>query len=149
MDYLDLLKSDVSLKNYDLYRLELSHITTNLKDLAVEYNVPVITASQLGREVYAKNPDSKALNMAMVGESIKKVENSDFIALMSKDQTVDDLVYMNVGKNRSGTANKSLEFKVDFSMFRFLNGYEVTNDKASNLKTDQAHHKSVSFTNSF
>ena len=149
VDYLDLLKSDVSLKNYDLYRLELSHITTNLKDLAVEYNVPVITASQLGREVYAKNPDSKALNMAMVGESIKKVENSDFIALMSKDQTVDDLVYMNVGKNRSGTANKSLEFKVDFSMFRFLNGYEVTNDKASNLKTDQAHHKSVSFTNSF
>ncbi len=41
VDYLDLLQLDSSLgKNYDLYRLELSHITSNLKDIAVSYNVP-------------------------------------------------------------------------------------------------------------
>lgn len=138
IDYLDLLKLDSALgKNYDLYRLELSHITSNLKDIAVSYNVPLITASQLTREVYSKNPDAKSLNLSMMSEAIKKVDHADFVALMSKDQTNENIVYMNVGKNRCGASNKCLEFKVDFSFYKFLSAFETGSGSTPNAKSDQ------------
>lgn len=137
LDYLDLLRADAVFgKNYDLYRLELSHITSALKDIAVAYNIPIITVSQLGREVYTKNPNSKELNLGMMSESIKKVEHADFIALMSKDQTSDDLVHMNIAKNRGGRANISIDFTVNFAMYKFLNGSEVVNKEKPNAIQD-------------
>ena len=120
IDYLDLLKLDTVM--YDLYRLELSHITAALKSIAVQYTIPVITVSQLTREIYRGNLESKDLNMAMMSEGIKKVEHADCIVIMSKDKH-QDIVHMNVGKNRSGISNLSLDFKVDFSMYKFINGY--------------------------
>jgi len=130
VDYLDLLKID---GKYELYRLELSHITSYLKDIAVTYNIPVITASQLNRGVYDKNPDAKELTLSMMSESIKKVEHADFIAIMAKDSTEDNLVHMKIGKNRNGVVNTSIDFKVDFSKYKFMQGYEVNNN------SDQVH----------
>lgn len=120
VDYLDLLKLDRTI--YEQYRLELSHITSGLKDIAVQYNIPVITVSQLTREVYRGNLESKDLSLAMMSESVKKIEHADFIAIMSKDKT-ENTVHMNIGKNRSGVSNLSLDFIVDFSMYKFVNGY--------------------------
>lgn len=137
LDYLDLLRADQTLgKNYDLYRLELSHITSALKDIAVSYNIPIVTLSQLGREVYQKNPDSKELNMGMMSEAIKKVEHADFICLMSKDKTSEDIVFMNVAKNRGGRANVSLEFTVNFKMYRFISATEVMTREKPNAIQD-------------
>lgn len=124
VDYLDLLTIE---GKFEAYRLELSHITSQLKDIAVAYNIPVITASQLNREVYTKNPNAQQLNMSMMSESIKKIEHADFIAIMSKDDTDDSLVHMKIGKNRGGAAGKTIDFKVDFSKYKFLNGFEVNN----------------------
>lgn len=127
VDYLDLLKLDTIA--YEQYRLELSHITSNLKDIAVQYSVPVITVSQLTRDVYRGNLESKDLSMAMMSESVKKIEHADCIIIMSKDKH-QDIVHMNIGKNRSGVSNLSLDFKVDFSMYKFINGYmSVTNTR--------------------
>ena len=137
LDYLDLLRADQTMgKNYDLYRLELSHITSALKDIAVAHNVPIVTLSQLGREVYQKNPDSKELNMGMMSEAIKKVEHADFICLMSKDKSSDDIVFMNVAKNRGGRANISIEFTVNFKMYKFLTAAEIANKEKPNAIQD-------------
>jgi len=133
VDYLDLLKADIA---NDLYRLELGFITAALKDIAVKYNVPVITVSQLGRSVY-RNQDSKSLNMDMMSESIKKVEHADFIALMSKDQTDDTIVHLKVAKNRCGKDNVSIDFNVNFKHYKFLNGLKASNNQRSNATTDQ------------
>jgi replicative DNA helicase len=116
IDYLDLLKTDTK---YDLYRMELGHITLSLKSLAVEYNIPVITATQLGRSAY-KIRDSKELGVEQIGESIKKVEHADFVALLGKDPTDQSLVHGKIGKNRAGRANVAVDFKVDFSMYKFI-----------------------------
>ena len=137
VDYLDLLRPDVS--KYDLYRLELGFITSGLKDIAVKYNIPVITASQLGRAVYA-NKDSKGLNLDMMSESVKKIEHADFISLMSKDLTMDEVVHLKIGKNRCGKSNTSLDFKVNFAHYKFLNGTKVVNDK----KTDSITYNDIS-----
>jgi replicative DNA helicase len=133
VDYLDLLKADIT---NELYRLELGFITSGLKDIAVKYNIPVITVSQLGRSVY-RNQDSKSLNMDMMSESIKKIEHADFIALMSKDQTSSDTVHLKVTKNRCGRDNVSIDFNVNFQHYKFLNGLKAANDRRPNVTTDQ------------
>ncbi len=133
VDYLDLLRSDI---NNELYRLELSYITSSLKDIAVIYNIPVITVSQLNRAVY-RNQDSKSLNMDMMSESIKKVEHADFIALMSKDQTTNNKVYMKVVKNRCGKDNVAIDFNVNFEHYKFLNGLKTSNSQKSDITNDQ------------
>ena len=134
VDYLDLLKTDVK---YDMYRLELGHITLSLKALAVAYGIPVITGTQLGRSIY-RTPDSYSLNLDQVGESIKKIEHADFVALLNKDLHDDTLVHMKIGKNRSGKANVALDFKVRFDMFKFLDGYRAASEQIDPTTQDQA-----------
>jgi replicative DNA helicase len=132
VDYLDLLKTDTK---YDLYRIELGHITLSLKTLAVQYNIPVITGTQLSRGVY-KISDSKDLSVDMMSESIKKVEHADFVALLAKDEFDAGLVYGKVGKNRSGESNVSLIFRVDFSKFKFISATKSANRDKQDSSTD-------------
>ncbi len=134
VDYLDLLRADTK---YDMYRLELGHITLSLKRLAVDYNIPVIVPTQLGRASY-RIKDSRDLNNDLMSESVKKVEHADFIGLMAKDPNDDTLVHCRIGKNRSGKANINIEFKVNFDIFKFLEGIKLSNDGKSNiLSVDQ------------
>jgi len=128
LDYMDLLKTDVFFKEE---WLKLSYITAELKNVADEYKVPLISPTQLGREIYRGNLESKDLNMGMMGGAIHKVNESDFVAVMTKDKT-EDTVHMNIGKQRNGISNVSLDFKIDFSIFKFLNGYA----SVSRTKTD-------------
>jgi len=123
VDYIDLLKTDTK---YDLYRIELGHITLSLKTLAVQYNIPVITGTQLGRPAYKIN-DSRDLGVEMISESIKKLEHSDFVMLLAKDPHDDTLVHGKVGKNRSGKSNVSVDFKVDFERFKFIDAMALSN----------------------
>jgi len=125
IDYLDLLKTDTK---YDLYRMELGYITLSLKTLAVEYNIPVITATQLGRAAY-KIEHSAELNVDQVGESIKKVEHADSILLLAIDRSLETLIHGKIGKNRSGKANVALDFVVDFSKSKFKSASYSTNEK--------------------
>jgi replicative DNA helicase len=123
IDYLDLLKTDTK---YDMYRLELGHITLSLKTLAVQYNIPVITASQLGRSAY-RISNSQELGVDQISESIKKVEHADFVMLMAKDPVNDKIVHGKVGKNRSGRANVAVDFNVDFEKFKFEDVNQLSN----------------------
>jgi replicative DNA helicase len=125
VDYLDLLRTETK---YDLYRLELGHITLSLKTLAVEYNIPVITASQLGRGSYRVS-DSKDLNLDQVTESIKKVEHADFIMLLSQNSLTGNIVHAKIGKNRAGKKNVSIDFKVKFEEFKFLEAVQKSSEE--------------------
>jgi replicative DNA helicase len=124
IDYLDLLKTDTK---YDLYRMELGYITLSLKTIAVEYNMPVITATQLGRAAY-KIEHSNELNLDQIGESIKKVEHADSVLLLAKDRSSDNIVHGKVGKNRAGRSNVAVDFAVDFSKSKFLSASFSSNE---------------------
>jgi hypothetical protein len=56
-----------------------------------------------------------------MSESIKKVENADFIGLLAADKFNKELVHGRIGKNRSGKSNVSLDFNVSFKRFKFIN----------------------------
>ena len=121
VDYLDLLKTDIK---YDLYRIELGAVTLSLKTMAVHYNVPVITGTQLGRDAYNVK-DAGGLNLTQMSESVKKIEHADCICLLVRDQTDETLVHASFKKNRAGKSNVSLNFSTDFPTFRFLNCFKV------------------------
>jgi replicative DNA helicase len=134
VDYLDLLKADT---RYDMYRLELGHITLSLKTLAVQYNIPVVTASQLGRSAY-RITNAQDLGVDQISESIKKVEHADFVMLLGKDPINDKIVHGKVGKNRAGKANVAVDFNVDFEKFKFGDSNQLANDQRPDSTTKAA-----------
>jgi len=135
IDYLDLLKPDIQ---YELYRLELAHITLTLKALAVDYGIPFITATQLGRTTYEGVREAQELTMNLISESVKKIEHADAIILQAKDITNDKQVFMRVGKNRSGRAEINIEWNVNFATFKFISGQKVTNSKKVNAANENS-----------
>jgi replicative DNA helicase len=120
IDYLDLMKAG---QKFDLHRLELGQIAIDLKVLASSMGVPVITLTQLNRAAYdmKENP-----SLAMMGESIKKVEHADFVALLKAIHDTNDegetkdtgTMEVFVGKHRSGPKNKKVAFRQNFPKFR-------------------------------
>ncbi len=125
VDYLDLLIAD---SQYDLYRLELAKITLSLKSIAIQYNIPIITATQLNRPAY-RVENAKELGADNMGESIKKVEHSDVIVVMHKiHQNGKDKVIGKIVKFRSGRSGYSIEAPVEFDKYQFHEFSEVRNE---------------------
>jgi replicative DNA helicase len=126
LDYLDNLKID---KTSEM-RHELNSITLSLKTLAIENNFPLITLTQLNRAAYnLSQTGGHDLNLSQMSESMGKTHTSDFVGLMTRDSLDESLVHLKIGKNRSGRSNMSIDFKVDFSRFKFLNAYKVTRER--------------------
>lgn len=132
IDYLDLLLPSIK---YDLYRLELGQIVLDFKSIAVDYNTPVITPTQLGRSVY-RVENSSQLNLDMMGEAVKKIENADMICMQVRDPIKDDMVHFKVGKNRAGKANVNLGFKVNWEHYKFINCFINNNTKSYDIEKE-------------
>ena len=132
VDYLDLLKPD---RKHEFYRIELAHIALSLKGISSYYKIPVVTASQLGRQVYDGIKDARELHLGMMSESIKKVEHADFVALLARNVEKESLVHMFVGKNRSGKANVAIDFVANFDKYKFVNGTVVSVSKDERPET--------------
>jgi replicative DNA helicase len=132
VDYLDLLTTD---SPYDLYRMELAKIVLTLKSMAISYNIPVVTATQLNRSAYrVENP--KDLGADQLGESIKKVEHSDMVLVLHKIiKNGVDVVIGKIAKFRSGRSGYAIESRVEFEKYKFGEFTLVKNeDKKDNVK---------------
>jgi len=125
VDYLDLLSSDIK---FDLFRIELGYITLSLKTIAIDYDIPVITLSQLNRSAFRVS-SSFELNLDQVSESVQKIHHSDCIMLLARDLYNDDIVHFKVGKNRSGRSNVPLDFVVNFDKQNFIRCLNATNNR--------------------
>mgnify|MGYP001405317316 FL=1 len=80
LDYLDLLCSG---QKYAEYRRELASVTQQLKNLAVHFDMPIITATQLNRQGY----DVKAApSLTQISESIEKVNKADFVLFLQNTE---------------------------------------------------------------
>ena len=79
-------------------RLELSNITNDLKTLANDYDIPVLSAHQLNREAFRqcelaetfeeKIKASNALGVSQIGDSIDVVRNCDVAFIVNRIQNV-------------------------------------------------------------
>jgi len=80
LDYLDLTTSD---KTFTDLRLDLGQACLDYKQIAIDFKIPFIQLTQLNRSGYDKELEP---TMSMMGESMKKVDNSDFILFLQSPQ---------------------------------------------------------------
>lgn len=123
IDYLDLLDARFA---SDLYRLQLSKITLDFKILAIDYDVPVITVTQVNRSGY----DTEAPELTSMGESIKKAEHSDFVGMFGI--TDDGRLCLVIRKNRYGPKERQVVFNIDLSKYKIW----TESDTSSPVKFD-------------
>lgn len=113
LDYLDLTTSGMHI---DDTRLDLGKACQFYKDIAIDFKVPFITATQLNRSGYDKDLEP---TLASMSESMKKVDNSDFVLFLQQPKNtmitypyqglpkLCKVVKMTVLKNRGGEVGKS------------------------------------------
>jgi hypothetical protein len=110
LDYLDLITSGNPSCSSDK-RLDLGEVSQQLKNMAIEYSVPVLSASQLNRAGYDRRSEASLTQMS---ESMLKVNESDFILFLQKPEDISYVETTDLGtveytrirasvlKNRSG-----------------------------------------------
>jgi len=118
-----------------------------LKTLAVDYDIPVITVTQLTTNSYKKDAP---LDGSSVAGSRRKFENTDFLAIfdfISRDMRIIDAdsvaletmstvasaedwieIWCTVDKNRDGPSNIKFKTFIDYSSYRMVDNI---NDIAS------------------
>ena len=97
IDYLGLLK-DVA-DGRSLYE-SVSQVSTNLKRLAKELNIPVIALAQLNRGV--EHRSEKMPTLADLRDSGSIEQDADVVILLSRDQQDQNILLADIAKNRQG-----------------------------------------------
>jgi len=101
VDYINLMKS--AMKTHEGLYSTVKRIAEELRALGFEFNVPVVSVSQLNREGSFVEFDE--LSFSYIAESIGLPATADFMAIFGTDE--DNLVYQNelhykIVKNRLG-----------------------------------------------
>jgi len=139
IDYLDLMIPD---ERKEFYRLDLGEITSRFKSIAANFEIPIITATQLNREAYRKGKGVE-LGSEMISESMQKLFIADFSAMMylddkdeisSDDETyVPRKVVLKVDKNRDGKTGKT-HIYINYPESRFLTQQECVDEYSKLLE---------------
>ena len=94
IDYLD--KIQTTIDTTDEYRIKLLAATTELRNIAIMYNIPVITATQLNRESL-KGKSTASLSLDKIAEAYSKTWEADAVILFKLlNKTDNDTNYLAV-----------------------------------------------------
>jgi len=138
LDYADKMNA-VNPSKADQEWRDLGAITDELKTLAVDYDIPVVTVTQLTTSSYKKDAQ---LDGSAVAGSRRKFENTDFLAIfdfISRDMRIIDSdsialetvstissaedwveIWCTVDKNRDGPSNIKFKTFIDYSSYRMV-----------------------------
>jgi len=131
VDYLQLLHS--TSRRAENRQQEISDISSGIKALAKELNVPVIVLSQLNREV--EREKGRAPRMSDLRESGAIEQDADLIGLLyrpskgdeedSGARTEAEEINLLIAKQRNGPANEDVHFTFLKSCTRFENAAKI------------------------
>ena len=124
IDYLQLMQ--LTTNNYENRAQEISKITRNLKNLAREFNVPIIALSQLNRNVETRIDKKPILSDLRESGSIE--QDADLVLMLAKNQeNLNNNSYLSyiimdliIAKQRNGPTG-SLKLKFNKNSSKFLN----------------------------
>lgn len=113
IDYADIMRSS---RKYDSMRHELKLIYEELRALAVEFQVPIWTASQANREA----ANSEVVGLDNMSEAYGKAMVADFICSISRKPSEKLMggARLHVAKNRAGRDGFVFPIKLDTSQSR-------------------------------
>ena len=124
VDYADVMKSS---KSYDSLRHELKLIYTELRNLAVELQIPIWTASQANKD----SSKSDIVGLENLGESYGKAQVADVVLSISRKpmekSTGSGRIF--VAKNRAGRDGLLFPINIDTAKSRF----EILDDTEMSL----------------
>jgi replicative DNA helicase len=126
VDYLQLMSSDMRTDNRVQ---EVSYISRNLKVLARELNVPVLTAAQLSRAVEQRADKRPVLSDLRESGSLE--QDADIVMFihrpdaMEKDSPKANLAEIMVAKHRNGPTHPGIEMVFLSKLTRFENAATV------------------------
>ena len=145
VDYLDKLLPTQKIKG-NTYE-DIGGVADDLKNLAITYSCPLITASQLGRFVWDLK-DDQVISMASVSESARKVHLAHSITTLNANPAEKDLglVRLYRAKSRSGSPGKVIYCKNDLGRCSMVESeawnpkdvYQTTSNVATNIKTGES-----------
>jgi len=127
VDYLQLMSSDVRTDNRVQ---EVSYISRNLKVLARELNVPVLTAAQLSRAVEQRADKRPVLSDLRESGSLE--QDADIVMFihrpdaMEKDSPKSNLAEIMVAKHRNGPTHPGIEMVFINNLAKFENAATVS-----------------------
>jgi replicative DNA helicase len=113
IDYADIMRSS---KNYSDKRFELELIYQEIRNLAIEFKLPVITATQLNRSSLAKLDDGKILTEGDIAESygIDRIIDCGVTINATPADNAKNQSLIYICKNRDGEAGENFRMFVDF-----------------------------------
>tara|TARA_B100000212_G_scaffold110904_2_gene82492 strand:+ start:429 stop:1799 length:1371 start_codon:yes stop_codon:yes gene_type:complete len=114
VDYADVMKSS---KAYDSLRHELKLIYTELRNLAVDLNIPIWTASQANRD----SSKSEVVGLDNLGEAYGKAQVADVVLSISRKpmEKAHGSGRIFVAKNRAGKDGLLFPINIDTAMSKF------------------------------
>ncbi len=126
IDYMQLMSVK---RNRENRQQEISEISRNLKVLAKELSIPIVTLSQLNRGLESR--EDKRPKLADLRESGAIEQDADVVLFIYRDEVYNEeteftgVAEIIVGKNRHGAIGKiELRFLKEFTSFRDKNEYE-------------------------
>jgi replicative DNA helicase len=131
IDYADIMKSS---RKFDSLRHELKLVYEELRNLAMDLNVPIWTASQANREA----SNSEIVGLENMSEAYGKAMVADVVLSISRkaNEKATGAGRIFVAKNRAGRDGMLYPMQIDTSMskFRLMDSNEMTLDDA--VKSD-------------
>ena len=121
IDYLQLMQN-LELKNKNRVQ-ELSQITRDLKNIAREFNTPIITLSQLSRNVENRADEKPILSDLRESGSIE--QDADLVLMLSKikskpnQESTLNLIDLTIAKHRNGPID-NLKLQFDKKRMKFF-----------------------------
>lgn len=110
VDYINLMRQDSPSKNDNMYQIYFD-ISKELRELAIELDCPIITATQVQREAYGK----ANVGMEHSRGSMGIIENADLVIALTQveDQEAEHLITQKILKNRLGRRAGKFESQFD------------------------------------
>ena len=124
IDYADIMRST---RAYDSLRHELKLIYEELRNLAMEMNIPIWTASQANRD----SSNSEIVGLENMSEAYGKAMVADFVVTLSRKpmEKSTGAGRLFVAKNRAGKDGIVFPIHIDTSMSKF----EILNEDVQSL----------------
>jgi len=136
IDYADIMKSS---RSYDSLRHELKLVYEELRNLAMELEIPIWTASQANRE----SAQANVVGLENMSEAYGKAMVADVVVSLSRKaaEKATGFGRLFIAKNRAGKDGIVFPVSIDTSMSRFeiLDETALTLDEVASQKKSEMH----------
>lgn len=120
LDYIGIMKSDDPTSNSDNTNQYQKNIAIGLRNIAKDFHIPVVSATQLNREAMAKEGGSTGGELRTLADSIGVGHTADNIITLNQTpkQKENNAMIFKIIKNRNGINNVSLLANLDYNTMK-------------------------------